>query len=191
MTEIKMNNEIEIFEAIKFSAEKHKEQKRKDSIGTPYINHPLGVARNISFLNSISGQEKTNIIIGALLHDTIEDTDTTFQEIEMRFSTRIAEIVQEVTNQKSLSSDESKLFELEKAKTLSLEASLIRISDKIENIKDISNNQPTSWSADKKLNYISWAKNLVNNISVEHTAINELKYLFLQRYYETLDKLKK
>jgi len=181
---------IEIFEAIKFASEKHKLQKRKDDAGTPYINHPLGVARNISFLNSLQGKEKTDTVIGALLHDTVEDTDTTFDEIEIRFSKEVADIVMEVTNRSDLDGDDSKAWELERAKTLSLQASLIRISDKIENIKDISYNQPNTWTLERKLKYCNWAKQLVTNISIQHTAIGELKYLFLQRYYETLDKLK-
>lgn len=183
-------NLIELFEALSFSADKHRLQKRKDATGTPYINHPLGVARNIAFLDSLTGKEKSDIINGAILHDTIEDTDTTYEEIQIRFNKEVADIVQEVTNKKELSSEESKKYELERAKTLSLPASLIRISDKIENIKDINNLQPVNWEKWRKINYCEWAKALVDNIKIEHVAVKQLKNLFLQRYYETLNSLK-
>lgn len=180
---------IQLFEALSFSAKKHKKQKRKDLDNTPYINHPVDVARNIAFLTSLDEKEKLDILNAAILHDTVEDTPTTLNEIENLFNENVAKLVEEVTNQKELTSEQSKLFELEKAKKLSLGAALIRISDKIENVKDINKTQPINWNLERKLKYCNWARNLVQNISIQHDSINQLKYLFYQRYYETLNKL--
>lgn len=176
----------EIFEAISFAASKHKTQKRKDSIGTPYVNHPLNVARDLVFVG-----EKKETIIGGIIHDVVEDTETTIKEIEIRFGKNVSEIVLEVTNKKDLSGEESKLFELERAKILSSSASSIRIADKYENIGDINLEQPIKWNTERKLNYIIWSKNLVDNIGWEnYEPVNRLKCLFYVRYYEKLNLFK-
>lgn len=176
----------EIFEALAFAADKHKSQKRKDHIGTPYINHPVGLLRKLAFLPDI---EVYNLI-GGVLHDVVEDTKTTIREIEIRFGKQVADLVAEVTNDKNLTGDESKEHELERAKTLSLQAALIRIADKDENISDITLDQPVGWNIERKLKYITWAKNLVDNIEIEDQSINILKYSFYQRYYEKLHLFK-
>lgn len=181
---------ISIFDAIAFSAEKHKKQKRKDLDETPYINHPVDVLRNIIFLLVDDTTELYLPAMIAILHDTVEDTNTTYEEIETRYGKDVADGVMEVTNNKELKGEESKTFELEKAKTLSLFASMVRISDKISNVKDIDKTKPKSWDLERKLKYIKWAKALVDNIlHTDSLAILQLKYEFHKRYFEALSRL--
>lgn len=175
----------EISEALAFSANAHSEQRRKDSIGTPYINHPIDLFRTLSFLPSTT---KTRLI-GCILHDVVEDTTVTSDNIKIRFGEEVANLVMEVTNDKTLTSEDSKLHELERAKTLSLSAALIRIADKISNIGDINKDQPVKWDLERKIKYCKWAKQLVENITIEHEDIKTLKFVFFQTYYKTLDNL--
>lgn len=92
--------------ALNFAAEKHKMQRRKDPEATPYINHPIGVA----FILVQCGVEDGNVLISAILHDTVEDTETSFEEIEEIFGLKICSIVKEVTDDKNLSKEERKRF---------------------------------------------------------------------------------
>ena len=94
-----------IVKAAQFAAEKHRNQRRKDVDASPYINHPLALA---SVLAVEGGVETPEVICAALLHDTIEDTDTTVEELTALFGDRITGIVLEVTDDKSLDKAERK-----------------------------------------------------------------------------------
>jgi len=182
---------VQIFDAISFSAEKHKTQRRKDLEKTPYVNHPLDVARTLMFL--LADEDDADMlyvaVMGAILHDTLEDTETTYEELETRYGTEVTEAVKQVTNNKQLSGEESKAHELEVAKTLDLIPAMIRISDKISNVNDIDKDRPSVWDKERKLKYIKWAKALVNNIDGDNIYIPQLKFEFQKRYYEALSRL--
>ena len=75
-----------IMEATHFAAVKHKDQRRKDKCQTPYINHPIGVARILSHEASICD---VDVLVAALLHDTVEDTDCSHEEIEAKFGEKV------------------------------------------------------------------------------------------------------
>src|SRR4051794_38560648 len=94
-----------VLKAAEFAAEKHRMQRRKDVDASPYINHPLALA---NILISEGHVEDPDVLVAALLHDTVEDTDTTTDELEQEFGKRIAEIVAEVTDDKSLPKEERK-----------------------------------------------------------------------------------
>ena len=96
--------------ATDFAARKHKDQRRKDSDQTPYINHPIGVAQILSKEGSVTD---VDVLIGALLHDTVEDTECTFEEIEKEFGSRVKSIVAEVTDDKNLEKMERKRLQVE------------------------------------------------------------------------------
>ncbi|CAF4378621.1 unnamed protein product, partial [Adineta steineri] len=91
--------------ALQFAAHKHRFQKRKDSDGTPYINHPIGFAH---ILSNEAGIKDIDLLIVALLHDTVEDTETTHEELQQEFGTRIADLVAELTDDKNLPKAERK-----------------------------------------------------------------------------------
>ena len=85
--------------ALHFAADKHRDQRRKDESASPYINHPIYVAQ---ILSDIAGIDDVEVLCGAVLHDTVEDTETSLNDIELAFGLRVARIVEEVTDDKSL-----------------------------------------------------------------------------------------
>lgn len=145
--------------ALKFATEAHKDQRRKDVEYTPYINHPIEVARILTEVNVIN----EDIIAAAFLHDVIEDTEYTYNGIVEVFGKPIADIVLECTDDKSLPKEDRKRLQIEHALLISNEAKLIKIADKIANMEDIIHNPPAEWDVNRKLKYFEWAKQVVDN----------------------------
>lgn len=168
-----------LLETVNFAAEKHRNQRRKDPEGTPYINHPIGVARILSHEGEITDVE---VIQAALLHDTVEDTDTTFEELESVFGATVARIVQEVTDDKSLPKAERKRQQVEHAPHCSHQAKLVKLADKLYNLRDLNRCTPEGWSAQRVQEYFEWASQVVKGLRGTNAAIEEkLQQLFLER----------
>lgn len=140
--------------AASFAAEKHKNQRRKDKEKTPYINHPLTVGE---YLIDIGQVYDPVPIIAAYLHDTIEDTDTTYDELRQEFGTTIADIVMELTDDKEQSKLDRKLHVIDHGPHLSNEAKLVKMADMLHNMQSILTSPPTSWSTDQLRGYFIWA----------------------------------
>jgi len=153
-----MNNLNKLLEAASFAAKKHRNQKRKGSDAEPYINHPLEVA---NLLANIGKVEDYNILIAAILHDTIEDTETTKEEIIGRFGEEVCSYVLEVTDDKSLPKQVRKQKQVEHAPHLSYGAKQIKLGDKISNITDVTNNPPHDWSKQRRIEYVEWGEKVV------------------------------
>jgi guanosine-3',5'-bis(diphosphate) 3'-pyrophosphohydrolase len=153
-----MNNIAKFIEAANFAAKKHKNQKRKGADGEPYINHPLEVA---NLLANVGKVEDYDVLIAALLHDTVEDTETTAEKIAELFGEKVGGLVMEVTDDKSLPKAERKQLQIEHAPHLSHGAKLIKLGDKINNITDIMHNPPQDWSLERKREYVEWGENVV------------------------------
>lgn len=160
-----------VIKAIDFAADKHRGQTRKDETNTPYINHPIGLA---SLLVNYAGITDTNVIVAALLHDTIEDTDATVDDIEELFGKKIRDIVMEVTDDKSLPSPERKRLQIKHAATLSYEAKLVKLADKISNLQDILASPPVKWSLERKREYFDWARAVIDQLRGTNTRLEEL-----------------
>lgn len=128
---------------INFAAIKHRDQRRSDSKETPYINHPIGVAY---ILTSEGNVTDLDVVVAAILHDTVEDTDTSFDEIENEFGSKIRDIVAEVTDDKSLPKMERKRLQIEHALTASREAKLVKLADKLYNLRDLQKEIPKGWT---------------------------------------------
>ena len=158
-----------LFKALSFSAEKHTKQRRKDIDKTPYINHPISLA-NILAQRWVIDE---NVLCAAILHDTIEDTETTVDELQEHFGEKITSIVLEVTDDKSLEKSVRKQKQVEHAATISHEAKLVKLADKIANITDIINTPPTDWSSDRKKEYFEWAKAVVDNLRGAHQGLEK------------------
>lgn len=156
MTEFR-NSTALILAAARFSAERHRNQRRKDADATPYINHPLSVAA----LLAEHGIADSEILAAALLHDTVEDTDTSFEELEVTFGARVTAIVAEVTDDKALPKSERKRLQIEHAPHKSPDARLVKIADKTSNLTDIVNSAP-GWPLERKQEYFDWAKSVVD-----------------------------
>ena len=164
-----------LIEAISFAAEKHRNQRRKDASASPYINHPIALADVLAKEGHVTD---IDVLCAAVLHDTIEDTETTVAELENRFGPRIASIVVEVTDDKSLPKQVRKQLQIEHAASASREAKLVKLADKICNLRDILNAPPADWPAERKQAYFDWAAQVVANIRGIHpgleTAFDEL-----------------
>ena len=156
-----MDNNLKLLKAVNFAAYKHQSQRRKDADKTPYINHPINVAYLIA---EVGGVSDLDILCAAILHDTIEDTDTTFEELVDEFGLNVATMVKGVSDDKSLSKQVRKLKQIEKAKRMPKGESIIKIADKISNVRDVSANPPKDWNSDRKDAYIIWAKSVIGNL---------------------------
>ena len=156
-----------LFKALAFSAEKHSKQKRKDIDKSPYINHPIALA-NILAKRWVIDE---NVLCAAILHDTIEDTKTTADELRKHFGEKITSIVLEVSDDKSLDKKVRKQLQIDHAASLSREAKLVKLADKIANITDIINTPPVNWSKERKQEYFAWAKAVVDNLRGVHQGL--------------------
>ena len=143
-----------VLRAAVFAANKHRHQRRKDAEASPYINHPLTVA---DILASEGGVEDPVTLMAAVLHDTVEDTDTFEGELRATFGSVVADVVMEVTDDKSLPKAERKRLQIVHAPELSSRAKLVKIADKIANLRDIAFNPPDSWSLQRRQEYFDWA----------------------------------
>ncbi len=146
-----------IFDALAFAAAKHRLQKRK-SRGTPYINHPIEVAR---LLVTVGGIKDEEVLAAAILHDTIEDTETTAEEIEERFGKTVLDMVLECTDDKSLPKAERKRRQIENASHKSPSAKCLKIADKISNVNDIGEHPPEDWDMERIVDYLDWSEKVV------------------------------
>jgi len=157
-----------VLKAAAFAAEKHRDQRRKDAEASPYINHPIALA---NVLANEGGVTDTNVICAALLHDTIEDTETTEAELRAAFGDEITDIVLEVTDDKSLAKHVRKQRQIDHAPHISAEAKLVKLADKICNLRDILESPPAGWSAERKQEYFDWAAKVVDGGRGAHPAL--------------------
>lgn len=178
-----MNPEYKIFfEALEYACWQHRFQRRKGFTRIPYINHPIKVAKLLVDMNE---NPQNEMIIAALLHDVVEDTDSTIEEIEKRFGSKVASIVNEVTDDMTLPSKLRKEHQVVKSPGLSKEAKQIKIADKICNITDMLH-YPIGWSLGKKKKYILWSIRVVAGC---RTINKKLEQCFDEICNEGLKKL--
>jgi GTP diphosphokinase / guanosine-3',5'-bis(diphosphate) 3'-diphosphatase len=157
--------------AAAFAADKHRNQRRKDQEATPYINHPIALAR---LLVCEAAERDPPTLAAALLHDTVEDTDTTFEELEQEFGPTIAGIVREVTDDKSLPKNERKRLQVEHAADASRQAKAVKLADKICNLRDLVTSPPVDWSIERKREYFDWTKQVVDAARGAHPRLEQL-----------------
>ena len=150
-----------LLEALAFAAHKHRDQRRKDAEASPYINHPIALA---DVLVNEGGVGDVEVICAALLHDTVEDTATTHEELVDAFGSRIARTVAEVTDDKALAKAERKRLQVEHAPHLSREAKLVKLADKICNLRDVAERPPAGWDLARRQAYFDWAKQVIGGL---------------------------
>lgn len=156
-----MSDLAKFIHAASFAARKHRDQKRKGNDASPYINHPLEV---VDLLANVGKVEDYDVLIAAVLHDTIEDTETTEQEIRELFGDEVCSMVLELTDDKSLPKAERKQKQVEHAPHLSHGAKQVKTSDKISNIRDVLENPPAGWSDERRLEYVEWGERVVDGL---------------------------
>ncbi|XP_062927096.1 guanosine-3',5'-bis(diphosphate) 3'-pyrophosphohydrolase MESH1 [Mobula hypostoma] len=168
-----------ILDTADFAARKHRNQRRKDPERTPYINHPLGVSR---ILSHEAGVTDVVVLQAALLHDTVEDTDTTLEEIEEKFGEKVRSIVAEVTDDKSLSKAARKKLQIQHAPHCSREAKLVKLADKLYNLRDLKRCTPKGWTEKRVEEYFVWASKVIAGLRGTSQALeNSLDALFKER----------
>jgi guanosine-3',5'-bis(diphosphate) 3'-pyrophosphohydrolase len=150
-----------VLKAVQFATWKHRDQKRKDAKASPYINHPVALAE---LLWSEGGVRDAVVIASALLHDTLEDTETSPAELKGAFGAQIAAIVEEVTDVKWLASKSRKRLQVARAGRSSLRAKQVKLADKICNLRDVLASPPKEWSLERKREYFDWAKSVVDRL---------------------------
>lgn len=150
-----------VLRAAEFAADRHRRQRRKDAEASPYINHPLTVA---AILAQEGGVTKVTVLAAALLHDTIEDTETSIVEIEQLFGREVAVIVAEVTDDKSLPKEERKRLQIERVHRKSEGAKLVKLADKIANLRDINNRPPADWDDKRRRDYFDWSRRVIDGL---------------------------
>jgi (p)ppGpp synthase/HD superfamily hydrolase len=163
-------NTGQLFEAIRFAADKHRNQRRRDSAKSPYINHPIEV---VQLLWKVGGVRDMNVLLAAILHDTVEDTDTRPEEISDRFGEEVRSLVMEVTDDKSLPKSERKLLQIETAPHKSYGAKLIKLADKSCNVRNLISMPPVDWSLERRREYLLWTENVVAGLRGTNAALEE------------------
>lgn len=147
-----------LLKALEFAAEKHRDQRRKGVEASPYINHPIQVAEVLATFGQV---DDLTTLTAAVLHDTIEDTDTTESDLEELFGEDVAKVVSEVTDDKSLPKHERKRLQVEHTPHLSDRAKKIKIADKTCNVRDIGSKPPADWDEARRNEYFDWAEAVV------------------------------
>ncbi len=156
-----MNDAALVLHAALFAAHKHRDQRRKDEAASPYINHPLSLA---SVLAVEGGITDAATLCAALLHDTIEDTDTAGDEIEREFGSEVRRLVEQVTDDKSLPKAQRKLAQIEHAAHIDQKAKRVKLADKICNLRDVALAPPVGWSVERRREYFDWARLVIDRL---------------------------
>jgi len=153
-----MNELVSVLQAADAAARWHVHQRRKGAAQEPYVNHLLEVG---SLVAEATGGSDPDVVIAALLHDAIEDQGVTAETIASEFGRHVADIVMEVTDNKSLLKAERKRLQIENAPKKSREAKLIKLADKTSNVRAVANSPAPDWSVERRLEYVEWAKTVV------------------------------
>ena len=171
-----MSELMQLLQAVNFAAEKHINQRRKNATKSPYINHPIGVATLLSEV----GVTDLVTLQAAVLHDTVEDTKTTFEEIEQLFGKDVCDVVREVTDDKSLPKDQRKKEQVNHAPHASSRARLVKLADKLHNLSEILVTPPP-WSPERIQGYFIWSRKVAHGLQNSDHANRAL-----ERVLETL-----
>jgi len=148
----------QILVAARFAADRHSAQRRKGRTAEPYVNHLLEVAE---LLARTAERLDTNLIVAALLHDTIEDAGVTRAELAERFGEDVAALVADVSDDKSLPKETRKALQIENAPHKSPRAQALGAADKIANLRSIATSPPANWSFERRVEYVRWARQVV------------------------------
>jgi GTP diphosphokinase / guanosine-3',5'-bis(diphosphate) 3'-diphosphatase len=161
----------DVMAALTFAADKHRHQRRKDHDASPYINHPIDLA---NILVNEAHVTDPVVLVAAILHDTVEDTDTTPAELTARFGPEVSAIVAEVTDDKNLPKAQRKLQQEEHAPGASFRAQQVKLADKISNLRDLARRPPATWDEARKRAYFDWSKRVIDGVRGKHPALEAL-----------------
>ena len=172
-----------ILKAIRFVAEKHSNQRRNDSKSSPYINHPIRVAE---ILWTIGEVRDDTLLVASVLHDTVEDTDTSPDEITREFGEAVLSLVLEVTDDKSLPKQVRRQQQIETAPHATHPAKMLKLADKICNVRDLIDTPPRDWTRGRKREYLLWTEKVVAGLrganarlETQYHGMYKKPYIFL------------
>ena len=154
-----MNDIILITRAFNFASDRHSGQRRKGQAQEPYVNHLAEVAQLVA--EATNGSDP-NLVAAALLHDTVEDTQTEPRELATVFNEDVASLVGEVTDDKTLRKEERKAIQIAKAPEKTPRAKILKLADKTSNLRSMAKSPPENWDSVRKAEYIDWATKVVH-----------------------------
>jgi (p)ppGpp synthase/HD superfamily hydrolase len=157
-----------LLKAFRFAADKHRHQRRKDKDKSPYINHPIEV---VQLLWEVGGVRNRDVLLAAILHDTVEDTGTRPEEITVMFGEAVTSFVLEVTDDKSLPKRERKRLQIVNAPHKSYGAKLIKLADKACNVRNLVSMPPKGWSLERRQEYLLWSEKVVAGLRGTNAAL--------------------
>ena len=167
----------QLLKALHFAADKHRDQRRKDEEASPYINHPIEVAE---LLARVGGVTDLITLQSAILHDTIEDTDTSPEELEREFGPEVRRVVEEVTDDNKLPKADRKRLQIEHAPRLSERARQVKLADKISNVRSVTETPPAKWPLARRQEYLAWTEQVVAGLRGCNPALEKLYYELLE-----------
>ncbi|MBI3302622.1 MAG: bifunctional (p)ppGpp synthetase/guanosine-3',5'-bis(diphosphate) 3'-pyrophosphohydrolase [Deltaproteobacteria bacterium] len=167
------NTIASLLSALHFAAGKHRDQRRKGAEASPYINHPIEVAE---LLARVGGITDPVTLQAAILHDTLEDTQTIPEELEAAFGPEVRRVVEEVSDDKRLPKAERKRLQIVHTPQLSARAKLVKLADKISNVRGVIQMPPTGWSLERRREYLDWRERVVSGCRGCNAA--------LERFYD-------
>lgn len=173
----------DLLQAVNFAADKHRDQRRKNIEASPYINHPIQVAELIARIGEV---DDPAVLLAAVLHDTVEDTETSFEELEELFGREVSDLVSEVTDDKSLSKAERKKEQIAHTATMTKRAKLIKLADKTCNVKDVAQSPPEDWDMQRRMEYLDWASDVIEGCRGTNERLELLFDETLQQAIEAL-----
>jgi (p)ppGpp synthase/HD superfamily hydrolase len=166
-----MNQVLLMSLAWQVATERHVDQRRKGERAEPYVNHLAEVAMLVA---EATGGQDVHLVAAAVLHDTIEDTGLTHAELVRQFGKDIADLVAEVTDDKSLPKAERKRLQIEHAPHKSTRAKILKLADKTSSLRALAKSPPTHWSQDRKRDYLDWAKRVVDGLRGANPWLEEM-----------------
>ena len=157
--------------ALMYAAEAHANQRRKGAAQEPYLNHLVEV---LDLVTRATGGDDTDLLVAALLHDIIEDTPITVEELQAAFGERVTKIVVENSDDMSLPKDERRRQRIAAMAHKSIDARIVKTADVISNLRAIGESPPAGWTAERKLSYLDGCRHLIDEGRGANTAIEEM-----------------
>jgi guanosine-3',5'-bis(diphosphate) 3'-pyrophosphohydrolase len=164
--------------ALHYAANRHRDQRRKDRDGTPYINHPIAL---LQILAVEAGVTDADVLCAAVLHDVVEDCprddaerEQIEAEIEAQFGPQVLDIVRDVTDDKALPAAERKQQQIDHARQIAHGAKLVTRADKTATRRDAAHNPPSGWPLERRREYFDWARAVVDAIGPAHAGLRKL-----------------
>jgi guanosine-3',5'-bis(diphosphate) 3'-pyrophosphohydrolase len=153
-----------VFRALSFAAQAHAQQRRKGS-GEPYVNHLIDVAE---LLVRVAGIEDEDVLAAAVLHDVVEDTSVSSDDVEVEFGPRVRALVDALTDDKELPKDERKRLQIEHMRHATPEVRMIKLADHCSNIATL----PECWGQERNAEYVRWSAQVACECAGVHEALD-------------------